>query len=63
MKVTRAISSHTQYDISPYPFSLLEEKMEKKIRGLRLCTQRDCMLPLNRDKNGAINIGHKTFNV
>ena len=21
------------------------------------CTQRDCMLPLNRDKNGATNIG------
>ena len=36
----------------------VEEKMDKKIRGLRLCTQRDCMLPLNRDKNGAINIGH-----
>ena len=28
-----------------------------KIRGLRRCTQRDCMLPLNRDKNGATNIG------
>jgi hypothetical protein len=31
--------------------------MEKKIRGLRRCTQRDCMIPLNRDKNGATNIG------
>ena len=31
--------------------------MGKKIRGLRRCTQRDCMLPLNRDKNGATNIG------
>ena len=40
------------------PWKEVEEKMEKKIRGLRLCTQRDCMLPLNRDKNGAINIGH-----
>lgn len=29
----------------------------KKIRGLRRCTQRDCMLPLNRDRNGATNIG------
>ncbi len=31
--------------------------MGKKIRGLRRCTQRDCMIPLNRDKNGATNIG------
>ena len=31
--------------------------MDRKIRGLRRCTQRDCMLPLNRDKNGATNIG------
>ena len=23
----------------------------------RRCTQRDCMIPLNRDKNGATNIG------
>ena len=30
--------------------------MNKKIRGLRRCTQRDCMLPLNRDNNGAANI-------
>lgn len=29
----------------------------KKIRGLRRYTQRDCMLFLNRDKNGATNIG------
>jgi len=33
------------------------EEMGKKIRGLRRCTQRDCMIPLNRDKNGATNIG------
>ena len=38
------------------PWVEVEEKMEKKIRGLRRCTQRDCMLPLNRDKNGAANI-------
>ena len=31
--------------------------MGKKIRGLRRCTQRDCMIPLNLNKNGAINIG------
>ena len=29
----------------------------RKIRGLRRCTQRDCMAFLNRDKNGATNIG------
>lgn len=34
-----------------------EEEMGRKIRGLRRCTQRDCMLPLNRDRNGATNIG------
>ena len=32
--------------------------MGKKIRGLRRCTQRDCkFVPLNRDRNGAQNIG------
>jgi len=39
------------------PWEERETKMGKKIRGLRRCTQRDCMLPLNRDKNGATNIG------
>lgn len=39
------------------PWAEVEEKMGKKIRGLRRCTQRDCMIPLNRDKNGATNIG------
>lgn len=39
------------------PWEEKEEEMGKKIRGLRRCTQRDCMLPLNRDKNGATNIG------
>tara|TARA_B100000945_G_scaffold304075_1_gene289217 strand:+ start:818 stop:2743 length:1926 start_codon:yes stop_codon:yes gene_type:complete len=34
-----------------------EAFMKKNIRGLRRCTQRDCMLFLNRDKNGATNIG------
>ena len=24
---------------------------------MRRCTQRDCMIPLNRDRNGATNIG------
>ena len=39
------------------PWDEKEAAMSKKIRGLRRCTQRDCMLPLNRDKNGATNIG------
>ena len=39
------------------PWDEKEATMGKKIRGLRRCTQRDCMLPLNRDKNGATNIG------
>ena len=39
------------------PWEEKEAVMGKKIRGLRRCTQRDCMLPLNRDKNGATNIG------
>ena len=39
------------------PWKEMEEKMGKKCRGLRRCTQRDCMIPLNRDRNGATNIG------
>lgn len=39
------------------PWEEKEVVMGKRIRGLRRCTQRDCMLPLNRDKNGATNIG------
>ena len=39
------------------PWDEKEAAAGKKIRGLRRCTQRDCMLPLNRDKNGATNIG------
>jgi hypothetical protein len=39
------------------PWKEKETEMKKKIRGLRRCTQRDCMLPLNRDRNGATNIG------
>ena len=39
------------------PWEEKEAEMGKKIRGLRRCTQRDCMLPLNRDRNGATNIG------
>ena len=35
----------------------LERIRGKKIRGLRRCTQRDCMAPLNRDRNGATNCG------
>ena len=39
------------------PCSETEDMLGEKIRGLRRCTQRDCMLFLNRDKNGATNIG------
>ena len=39
------------------PWEEKEAQMGKKIRGLRRCTQRDCMIPLNLDKKGAINIG------
>ena len=39
------------------PWKEMEEIRGKTIRGLRRCTQRDCMLVVNRDKNGAINIG------
>jgi hypothetical protein len=39
------------------PWEEKEVEMGKKIRGLRRCTQRDCMLPMNRDRMGATNIG------
>ena len=39
------------------PWEEIEAKRGKKIRGLRCCTQQGCMIPLNRDRNGAINIG------
>lgn len=40
------------------PWEEKEAAMGKKIRGLRRCTQRDCkFVPLNRDRNGATNIG------
>ena len=40
------------------PWEEKEAEMGRKLRGLRRCTQRDCMLPLNRDRNGATNIGN-----
>ncbi len=37
---------------------ILIQSKARKIRGLRRCTQRDCkFVPVNRDKNGATNIG------
>jgi hypothetical protein len=39
------------------PWKEVEDKENRKIRGLRRCTQRDCMVPLNRDRCGATNIG------
>ena len=39
------------------PWAEMEEKMGKKIRGLRVCQDDRCKLPINRDRNGAANIG------
>ena len=39
------------------PWKEVEERRGKRIRGLRLCQTETCKLPLNRDKNGAANIG------
>lgn len=39
------------------PWVEKEEGMGWKIRGLRRCQNEECMLPLNRDRNGAANIG------
>ena len=39
------------------PWTEMEEVRGRKIRGLRRCTQRDCMLAMNRDRMGAINMG------
>ena len=39
------------------PWVEKEEEMGYKIRGLRRCQNEECTLPLNRDKNGATNIG------
>ena len=39
------------------PWKELEEKMDKKVRGLRICQDEGCKLPQNRDRTGASNIG------
>jgi hypothetical protein len=39
------------------PWTKKQMENARSIRGLRRCTQRDCMIPLNRDRNAAINIG------
>ena len=39
------------------PWAEKEEEMGWKIRGLRRCQNEECKRPLNRDKNGATNIG------
>jgi len=39
------------------PWEQLEEKMGRKIRGVRVCQNEDCGLPQNRDRTGAANIG------
>ena len=35
----------------------VEERMKKKVRGLRICQEETCKLPQNRDRTGASNIG------
>ena len=39
------------------PWVGLEEKMGRKIRGVRVCQNEECRLPQNRDRTGASNIG------
>ena len=39
------------------PWVGLEEKMGRKIRGVRVCQNEECCLPQNRDRTGASNIG------
>ena len=39
------------------PWTDVEKSEGRTIRGLRRCTQRDCMIPLNRDRCGGTNIG------
>ena len=39
------------------PWVELEEKMGRKIRGVRVCQNEECRLPQNRDRTGASNIG------
>ena len=34
-----------------------QQKKRSEIRGLRVCQNTECRIPLNRDKNGATNIG------
>ena len=36
----------------------IDEKRGKEVRGLRRCYNENCMIPLNRDRNGATNIGN-----
>jgi len=39
------------------PWAAMEEQRGKRIRGLRLCQTENCRLRINRDRNGATNIG------
>ena len=39
------------------PWAELEEKMGKKIRGVRVCQNEECRLPQNSARTGASNIG------
>jgi len=39
------------------PWAEVEEGRKTKIRGLRICQDESCQLPINRDRLGATNIG------
>ena len=39
------------------PWKEVEERRKTKIRGLRICQDEGCKLPMNRDRLGASNIG------
>ena len=47
---------------APEAIEEMERKMKKvmtRVRGLRVCQNESCRLPQNRDRTGAINIGHQ----
>ena len=39
------------------PWKEVEEERKTKSRGLRICQDEGCKLPMNRDRLGASNIG------
>ena len=39
------------------PWAAMEEEARTKIRGLRICQDEGCKLPMNRDRMAAANVG------